>query len=216
MRINIKIEKIKYLFFLLILLSIFFVVIFISQEIISKLIILSPFLILLINYIITIEKEKREIKREKLELQREIQYFLKIFLKWIVGKKSLRSQLEHYVLKNSVKFEKYFGMAILRIEELSAEEQNEYEKWKDTEFIPLYVIYLLEGRYILDYYIEVSGPFVDGYIEIKEGNSYIGEDLPLNQKRILIKERMNKIIKEMIEYAKNEFKINLEKPQKIF
>ncbi|MBY9008184.1 MAG: hypothetical protein KGD63_15700 [Candidatus Lokiarchaeota archaeon] len=206
----------NWLYFLLIaaliIILISLIIFFIPEQSISIAILISPYFILLINYIVSQKKEERKSSKEKLALEKNIQHFFNNFIKWISkGQYFAKNQFnyaENYILKNFPKFEKYFGLAILETKELSAEERGRIAAAEEIsgEYHHKYSIYILEGSYIIEYYIGSFSPYdyeID--IEIKEtSHQKEKEKTPVK----MIKEISDKMIK----YVKDNFDFDLKKP----
>lgn len=180
---------------------------FLQKEIVEKIFIVSPFIILWLSYIREKAKEKRRTEKDKIENQRDIQYFFKNFVRWIEGGKERKSYLENYILGKFNKYERYFGISILRINELSPDE-HEYitNLGNDSGVYPYYVIYVLEGKYILDYTIEPFGNELEVNIGFREPGTYRGVEE-------VVKTRKN-MIKDIIEHVRKEHNIQLEYTEK--
>ena len=128
---------------------------FLQKEIIEKLVIVIPFIILYLSYLREKLKEKRRTKKDEIEKQKNVQYFFKNFIEWIKGGRERSSYLENFVLSKFTKYERYFGISILDIDKLSPDEWAYYTNLrKESDFFFIYKIYVLEGKYILEYSIE--------------------------------------------------------------
>lgn len=185
---------------------------FLQKEIVEKIFIVSPFIILWLSYIREKAKEKRRTEKDKIENQRDIQYFFNNFIKWIEGEKERSSYLENYVLRKFTKYERIFGISILKHKELSPDEYQHYEHLgEQSGFYPYYVIYVLEGKYILDYTVELQGDEAEVDISFREPNIY--KEDPMEWVNDKIKTRKD-MIKDIIDYVREKHNIQLEYKEK--
>ncbi len=185
---------------------------FLPKEIIEKLVIVIPFIILYLGYLREKTKENKRTKKDEIEKQKDVQYFFNNFIEWIKGGRERSSYLENFVLTKFHKYERYFGISILKIDELSPDEREYYINiGKEGDFILIYVIYVLEGKYILDYSIEQQGYDVDVRIGFRIPKTYKDD----YRKRIeeILKAKKN-MINDIIEYVKKEHNIQLEYKKK--
>jgi len=187
-------------------------IVFLQKEIVEKIFIVSPFIILWLSYIREKAKEKRRTNKDEIEKQKNIQYFFKNFIEWIDGGRERSSYLENFVLKKFNKYERIFGISILKIDELSPDEWERYTNLiEDGDFSLYYKIYVLEGKYILEYSIEHYGPDAEVHIDFIEPSTY--KDDPIERRKNEIKTRKN-MINDIIEYVRKEHNLHLEYTEK--
>lgn len=187
-------------------------IVFLQIEFVERIYIVSPYLILWASFIIDKRKEKRITKKEELEKQKETQYFFKNFIEWIKGGRERSSYLENFVLRKFNKYERIFGISILKIEDLSPDEWQYYTNLrKEGEFFFIYKIYVLEGKYILEYYTEYYGPDAEVNIDFVKPKTYV--DDPIERRKNEIRTRKN-MINDIIDYVKKEHNIQLEYREK--
>lgn len=138
--------------------AIFFAII-LEKEIIERIFIITPFLILWVTFIREKIIEKRTLRQKEIEKQKDIQYFFRNFIEWIVGGKERSSYLENFVLRKFNKYEKYFGISILSLDKLAPDERELYKfRHSEDNYYLIYKIFVLEGKYILKYSIEHFTP----------------------------------------------------------
>lgn len=187
-------------------------IIFLQKEIVEKIFIVSPFILLWISFILEKAKEKRRTKKDEIEKQKNIQYFFNNFIEWIDGGKERSSYLEYYVLKKFNKYERYYGISILKIDDLSPDEWQNYNNLRqEGDFFFMYKIYVLEGKYILEYSIEHYGPDSEVHIDFIKPKTY--RDDYEERKNEEMKTRKN-MIDDIIGYVKKEHNIQLEYKEK--
>ena len=187
-------------------------IVFLQIEFVERIYIVSPYIILWVSYIREKTKEKRTTKKDEIEKQKDVQYFFKNFIEWIKGGRERSSYLENFVLRKFNKYERYFGISILNIEELSPDEWEYYTNLrKEGDFILIYMIYVLEGKYILEYSIEQLGYETVVFISFKKPN--IDNEDPIEWKKEEIKTRKN-MINDIIDYVKKEHNLQLDYTEK--
>lgn len=187
-------------------------IVFLQKEIVEKIFIVTPFIILWLSYIREKAKEKRRTKKDNVEKQKDIQYFFKNFIEWIGGEIERKSYLENYVLRKFPKYERIFGISILKHKELSPDEYQYYKHLgKQAGVFPYYVIYVLEGKYILDYTVELYGDEVD--VDISFRKPKIDKIDPMERIKEERKIRKN-MIKDIIEHVRKEHNLQLEYTEK--
>ena len=187
-------------------------IVFLQKEIVEKIFIVTPFIILWLSYIREKAKEKRRTEKDKIENQRDIQYFFKNFIEWIKGGRERSSYLENYVLKKFNKYERYFGISILNINELSPDEWQKYTKLREeSDFFFIYKIYVLEGKYILEYSIEHYGPDAEVHIDFIKPETYKDDYRERINKEIKTKKNM---ISDIIDYVRKEHEFELKYQEK--
>ncbi len=187
-------------------------IVFLQKEIVENVFIISPFIILWLSFIREKAKEKRRTKKDDIEKHKDVQYFFKNFIEWIEGGKERSSYLENFVLRKFAKYERFFGISILKIDELSPDEWEYYQNLrKDGDFIFIYMIYVLGGKYILEYSIEHLGYQTDVNINFKKPSTYKDDYKErINEER---KTRKN-MINDIIEYIRKEHNLQLEYTEK--
>jgi len=120
-------------------------IIFLQKEIVEKIFIVSPFIILWLSYIREKAKEKRRTEKAKVEKQKDIQYFFEKLLEWIEGGDERSSYLENYIIKYTPKYQRIFGISLLKLSDLSPVEQFEYHEAEDMTGRSLaFLIFILE------------------------------------------------------------------------
>ena len=205
-------EKTKIIFPIFIFVGLTILIIFLQKEFIEKSLIIIPFVILWLTYIKEKRKENKREGKEKIEKQKDIQYFFEKLMEWISGGKERSSYLENYVVKNSTKYQRIFGISILKWDELSPDEYNYYHEMTElTSRVLGYLIYILEGKYILEYSFEHMGYGIEvdiGFKVPKISNSDSTE-------RKKMEEKVRKdMIKEIIEYVREEHGFELKYQEK--
>ena len=205
-----KIDKeiIKNILIFLGFVTLIILIVFLQIETVEKIFIVTPFIILWLGYIREKAKEKRSTKKDVIEKQKDVQYFFKNFIEWINGGKERSSYLEDFVLRKFNKYERYFGVSILKKKNLSPDEWAYYTNLeKESGAFFIYKIYVLEGKYILEYSLEHYGPDAEANINFVKPSTYRDD----------YKERLNEetkvrknMIKEIIEHVKKEHNIQLE------
>jgi len=176
------------------------IITFLQKEIVEKIFIVSPFLILWLSYIREKQKEERRTQKDEREKEENLQHFFDNFIGWIEGGKERSSYLENYVLRNFAKYERFFRISILRINELSPDEREYYKKLgSDGEVIPIYLIYVLGGRFILEYYVKPIGDEFEVSIVFKKPQASNYKDIKFFSKKPM-KQRITKLMKQEIIY----------------
>jgi len=120
-------------------------IIFLQKEIVEKIFIVSPFIILWLSYIREKAKEKRRTEKAKVEKQKDIQYLFEKLIEWIEGGEERSSYLENYIIKNTPKYQRIFGISLLKLGDLSPVEQFAYQESQDMTGRSLaFLIFILE------------------------------------------------------------------------
>ena len=184
-------------------------IVFLQKEIVEKIFIVTPFIILWLSYIRETEKEKRRTKKDKVEKQTDIQYFFVKLIEWIEGGEERSSYLENYIIKNTPKYQRIFGISLLKLGDLSPVEQFAYQESQDMTGRSLaFLIFILEGKYIIQYSYEHTGIILKAYIRfakprILDGNNNKSETIKMEEKA---RENM---IKDIIEFVRKEHEFEL-------
>ena len=207
-------EKGKIIFPILIFVGLIILIIFLQKEIVEKIFIVSTFIILWLIYIKEIRKESKREDKEKIENQKDIQYFFEKLIEWIRGGKERSSYLENYVIKNSTKYQRIFGISILRWDELSPIEQLNYNQMKDyTGRVLAFLIFILEGKYILEYSFEHTGYSFEAYIRFKKPKISDTDFTKIERTKMEEKARKD-MMKDIIEFVRKEHRFELEYQEK--
>jgi len=194
--------------------ALIFSIAFLQKEIVEKIFIVSPFIILWLSYIREKAKERRRTENDKIEKQKDIQYFFEKLLEWIEGGDDRSSYLENYIIKYTPKYQRIFGISLLKLIDLSPVEQFEYHEAEDMTGRSLaFLIFILEGKYIIQYSYEHTGITLKAYIRfakprILDGNKNKGETIKMEEK---IREDM---IKDIIEFVRKEHEFELKYKKK--
>ncbi len=205
-------EKTRIIFPIVGFIIIIILIAFLQIEIVEKLFIVSPFIILWISSVLEKAKDKKRTKKDKIEKQKNVQYFFKNFIEWIKGGRERSSYLENFVLRKFTKYERIFGISILKHEELTPDEYQYYKHLgEQSGVLPYLVIYVLEGKYILDYTVEPLGYGAELDIIFRKPNIY--KEDPMERRNEEIKTRKN-MINDIIEHVRKEHNIQLEYTEK--
>ena len=202
-------EKTKNILILIGFVALIISIIFLQKDIVEKIFIISPFAILWLSFTRENANQKRTIKKDEIEKQKDIQYFFKNFIEWIDGGEERSSYLENFVLRKFNKYEKYFGISILDVDKLSPDEREENKFYsKESGHFLIYKIFVLEGKYILNLSIEYNTP-LDMDISFSFQKPYTYKK---NDKERIIKERETRLnmINDIIEHVRKEHNIELE------
>ncbi len=184
-------------------------IILLQKEIVEKIFIVSPFMILWLSFMREKANQKRTTKKDEIEKQKDIQYFFKNFIEWIDGGLERSSYLENFVLRKFNKYEKYFGISILDVNKLSPDEREGYKFYsKESGRYLIYKIFVLEGKYILEYIVEYESPLdMDISINFVKPHTYKDDYEERIKKK---KETKMKMINDIIEHVRKEHNIQLD------
>jgi len=209
-------KKTKIILPILVLIGVIILIIFLQKEIVEKIFLISPFLILWLSYIREKEKEKRRTEKDKVEKQKDIQYFFEKLIEWIEGGEERSSYLENYIIKNTPKYQRIFGISLLKLGDLSPVEQFAYQESQDmTGRSLVFLIFILEGKYIIQYSFEYTEFSIKAYIRFAKPRILDGDSTKIESERIKMEEKAREdMIKDIIEFVRKEHEFELKYKKK--